>query len=376
MQDKSKKINWMNTAFVIVTPLVGGIGTLLLCHFGMVKWQTWLLAAVYGFLTTLAISAGYHRLFAHRAYKAAPIVRYIFATLGAGCAGGSVLEWATDHRNHHRYAETDKDPYSISHGFWYAHVGWVLYVDDKKRDYSNVDDLSSSAFLRFQHKHFELMTTFMAFLLPAFIAALWGNLWAGFIVAGVLRVVITQHSIFLINSLCHWAGKQPYSEKLTARDHWVTALITMGEGFHNFHHQFPVDYRNGVRYFHYDPTKWLVYGLSKIGLTSHLKRISDHKILSFKIRLEENRLKMKHQQDTAFIDQKIEPLKAHMMTLIEKIAHLETDLAALKEEKLEYVKGRYQIYKQKLQTYLETIKVARKELNESLNNWRQLCVNV
>ncbi len=373
-KNNSPKINWTNVIFFTVTPIIGIAGTILLCSFGMVKWQTWLFFGVYAFLTSIAMTAGYHRLFSHKAYKASFIVRFFMVMLGSAGFLGSALEFATDHRDHHRYADTEKDLYSINKGFWYAHIGWILYLDLSKRDYSNVKDLTSSALMRFQHKHFTAVATFMGFVFPMLIAALWGNALAGLIIVGCLRMVMNHHSTFFINSLCHWSGKQTYSEDLSARDNWLTALVTMGEGFHNFHHQFPLDYRNGIRYFHYDPTKWLIYGLSKIGLASHLRRVSDHKILAYQLRVEEERLKQQHQQNADFVQQKIEPLKAHMMGLIEKILRLEAELAILRNKKIEQVKEQYQTHKHQLQDYLHTIKIAQQELNESLMNWRRLKV--
>lgn len=372
MQNKAKKINWLNTIFLIATPVIGIVGTIILCSFGMVKWQTWAFFGIYVFMTALAITAGYHRLFSHKAYQAHPIFSFIMVMLGAACFEGSVLEWSTDHRNHHRHVDTEKDPYNINQGFWHAHMGWLIHLDTSKRDFSNVADLSASAIVRFQHKYFKECAIFMGFILPMLVASLWGNALAGFIVVGVLRVAFNHHSTFFINSLCHWSGKRPYTEEQTARDNWMTALVTMGEGFHNYHHQFPLDYRNGVRYFHYDPTKWLIYGISKVGLASNLRRISDHKILEYRLRVEEESLKRKHQQDATFISQKVEPLKAHMLALIDKITHLETELAALKAKKIGHVKGKYQSYKHQLQAYLSTIKMAQKELHDSLMSWRKL----
>ncbi len=370
----SNKINWLNTIFLLATFIIGVGGTIALASFGMVKWQTWVFTGVYIFITGIAITAGYHRLFAHKAYKAHPIIAFIMALFGAACFEGSILEWSTDHRNHHRYVDTEKDPYNINQGFWYAHIGWLIRLDTSKRDFSNVDDLSKSAIVRFQHKHFQRIALFMGFVFPTLVCALWGDALAGFIVAGVFRTVFNHHSTFFINSLCHWAGKRPYSTEQTARDNWMTALVTMGEGFHNYHHQFPLDYRNGIRWFHYDPTKWLIFGLSLVGLASDLRRISDHKILSYQLRVEEAELKLRYQCDLTFIQQKVEPLKAQLHALIDKIAHLETELAAFKAKKFDDVKGKYQTYKHQLQGYLSTLKLAQEELQASLVTWKQLLV--
>lgn len=374
MQKMTKKINWTNTLFLAITPLVGVIGTILLSSFGMVKWQTWLFFVAYLFATALAITAGYHRLFSHKAYQAHPVVAFFMAMLGSACFEGSVLEWSTDHRNHHRFVDTEKDPYNIHEGFWHAHIGWLIHLDSSKRDFSNVQDLASSRILQFQHKYFKECAVFMGFVFPMLISAFWGNALAGLVIVGALRVAFNHHSTFFINSLCHWSGKRPYSTEQTARDNWMTALVTMGEGFHNFHHQFPLDYRNGVRYFHYDPTKWLIFALSKLGLASDLRRICKHKILSFQLRVEEAALKQKHSTDVIFIQQKIEPLKARLTHLIDKIVQIEAELAKLKEKKLNYVKEQYQHHVHQFENYLHALKTAQQELSQSLTSWRKLCI--
>jgi len=91
--------------------------------------------------------------------------------------------------------------------------------------------------------------------------------------------VVLQHCTFCINSLCHYIGRQTYSSKCSARDSWLTALVTFGEGYHNYHHEFPYDYRNGVKPWQFDPTKWIIWTLSKVGLVKHLRRTPARKIL-------------------------------------------------------------------------------------------------
>ena len=125
-----------------------------------------------------------------------------------------------------------------------------------------------------------LLATLVAtsFALPAAIASLWGDAIGGLLVAGPLRLVLQWHATFSVNSFAHMIGSQPYSTKNSARDSALTALITLGEGYHNFHHYFQSDYRNGVRWYQLDPTKWFVWTLSKLGATSDLKRASDQAI--------------------------------------------------------------------------------------------------
>ena len=126
-----------------------------------------------------------------------------------------------------------------------------------------------------QHRHIHLLAVLVSFGLPTLLGALWDG-WigalGGFLIGGVAKVVVIQHGTFLINSACHTFGRQPYSTRCSARDSFFMALFTFGEGYHNYHHEFQHDYRNGVKPWEWDPTKWLIWSFSKIGLTSGLRR--------------------------------------------------------------------------------------------------------
>jgi len=276
--------NWLNTIFLIATPVIGIVGTILLIIFGTITWPTWVLAGAMMLITGFSVTGGYHRLFAHRSYEARWPVKLVYLLFSAGAFEGSCLEWCTDHRNHHRYTETDKDPYNIHKGFLHAHINWLIKLDTSKRDFSNVKDLQESAMIRWQHKYYVYVALFMGLVLPTIIAAFWGQALAGFIVAGVLRVVFVHHSTFFINSFCHMFGKRPYSKDQTAVDNWLLAIFTFGEGYHNYHHQFPIDYRNGIKFYHFDPTKWIIKGLNLVGLAKNLRRMDKEKIDFFKAR--------------------------------------------------------------------------------------------
>jgi stearoyl-CoA desaturase (Delta-9 desaturase) len=133
-----------------------------------------------------------------------------------------------------------------------------------------------------QDRYIHLIAILVAFVLPASIGFVWGGWKAAlgaFLIAGVLRVVVLQHATFCINSLCHYLGAQPYSSKCSARDSWLLAILTFGEGYHNYHHEFQHDYRNGVKPWQIDPTKWIIWVLSKVGLVTRLRRVPTEKII-------------------------------------------------------------------------------------------------
>jgi stearoyl-CoA desaturase (Delta-9 desaturase) len=345
---KISTINWTNTLFLILTPLVGVIGTALLCTFSSISWHTWVLAGSMLILGGISITAGYHRLFSHRTYQAAWPIRLFFVLFGSAVFEGSVLEWSTDHRNHHRYTDTKQDPYNIKQGFWHAHIGWLLSLDQSKRDFSNVEDLQESLMLRLQNRHFIALASLMGFFLPMAIASLWGEPLAGLIVAGALRITVAHHSTFCINSLCHILGKQPYSDKTSARDNWLSALATFGEGYHNYHHQFPLDYRNGVRLHQFDPGKWLIYTFKKLGLAKNLHRIPEYRII-------QSRMEMYNQSTHD------KPQQAILQQLHEAIIKISS---TIKEYEKNYAESKCQEYRNKL-------KQAKSELKNLFRSWQQ-----
>ena len=352
----TEKINWVNTLFLTLCPLVAIIGTAWLLMHNGISGKTWALFIAFLFLTGLAITAGYHRLFSHKTYKTNAIMRFIYLFFGAATFEGSVLNWCTDHRRHHRYEDTEKDPYNINRGFWFAHIGWLLRLDDSKRDYSNVNDLQADPLCAFQHRFYATSAILTGFVLPTVIAALWGEALAGFIVAGALRITLNHHFTFFINSLCHTLGKQPYTKDKTARDHWVTALFTYGEGYHNFHHKFPLDYRNGIRHFHYDPAKWLIWALEKCGWATEVKRIPPRRIAHH----------MLQAQDVSEHD-RLAQTKEKLLQMIQRLETLDKDY----RDAMQAMSCKLTLKEQR-----KNLKAARRELKQGMLAWSKLIAKV
>jgi stearoyl-CoA desaturase (delta-9 desaturase) len=140
-----------------------------------------------------------------------------------------------------------------------------------KTDFANVRDLEKDAIVAWQHKHYWLLVILMNVALPLSLGALVGDAIGGLLLMGFLRLVVCHHTTFFINSLAHFWGRQPYSDRNSARDNAIIAMLTYGEGYHNYHHTFQWDYRNGIRWYHFDPSKWLIATLEKCRLASNLK---------------------------------------------------------------------------------------------------------
>lgn len=276
--------------FLTISPIVALGGSMWWIATGRVHPETLLLAAGMAMLTGLGITAGYHRLFAHRSYSARAPVRLVLLLAGAAGIEESAWSWCRDHRRHHRFIDRDGDPHDIRRGFWHAHLLWMFRKDAWRGGDPGAGDLWKDPLVRLQHRFYLPLAILMGFFLPAAIALLWGDLWGGLLIAGLVRIVVNHHCTFAINSICHTFGSQPYSDRHSARDNWVTALLTYGEGYHNFHHEFPSDYRNGVKPSAWDPSKWLIVLLWRLRLASDLRTADRETIAYRKVLMQEKRL--------------------------------------------------------------------------------------
>jgi stearoyl-CoA desaturase (delta-9 desaturase) len=273
-----KRVDWVNAVFLTLSPFVALIGTPLYIHHYGIHWNLIAFFVFYCVATSMSITGGYHRWFSHRAYEANNFVKYLFVFFGTGALEGSVLDWASSHRRHHKFVDTNEDPYSIKRGFFFAHMGCVYYKKHPKYRNVLVSDLMKDPLMLWQDKYIFPLSMLMCFIVPTLVGWAMGAPFGGFLIAGITRVVFTHHCTFFINSLCHTIGKKPYGGHDSARDSFIMALLTYGEGYHNFHHRFQYDYRNGVRWYHWDPTKWSIRVMAWLGLASKLRRVSTEEL--------------------------------------------------------------------------------------------------
>jgi stearoyl-CoA desaturase (delta-9 desaturase) len=281
-----KRLNLGKVAFLLLAPPATGVSLFFyISHSGLAVVDVALFLGLYIF-TGIGITAGYHRYYSHRSYESHRFFEYLLVFFGTAALQTPVLNWASDHRYHHRHVDRDGDPYSINRGFFFAHMGWIFYDDvvegDGERPFDNVADLKKDPLLRFQQKYYWRLAIPICFGLPTLIGAYFGRPFGGLLWGGMLRVLVTHHCIYLINSAAHTFGKRTYSSTHSARDSAWLAFFSFGEGFHNFHHTFASDYRNGIAWYHWDPTKWLIKGAEYLGLTSKTRVTSPAKIAQFR----------------------------------------------------------------------------------------------
>jgi stearoyl-CoA desaturase (Delta-9 desaturase) len=239
---------------------------------GSPTWAMFSVSVALYFLGGLAITGGYHRYFSHRSYKTNRVIEAVVLFFGSITLQGSVLRWSYDHRLHHAHVDTDDDPYSIKKGFWYAHFLWLL---DKPRpiDKKVVADLMSNPLVMFQHKYDKFCMIGSNVLLFFLVGWLMNDYIGAFFLATWARIFALHHCTWFINSLAHTWGDKPFCKEQSAVNNYIISLLTFGEGYHNYHHTYANDYRNGIRWYQYDPTKWLIWLLSKLGLATNLRRV-------------------------------------------------------------------------------------------------------
>ncbi|KAK6837292.1 hypothetical protein RU639_001491 [Aspergillus parasiticus] len=280
-----KHVNWWGVVLTILIPFYACVQAIWI----PLQWKTAVLSVIYYFMTGFGITAGYHRLWSHTSYRASNCLKIILALGGAGAGEGSIRWWARNHRAHHRYTDTNLDPYSVNKGLLYSHIGWLIMKQNPKRiGRVDISDLNEDAIVVWQHQNYLPIVIFMALLFPTLLSGMsWGDWAGGIIYAGILRMAFVHRATFCVNSLAHWLGDQPFDASKSSRDHFLTALLALGEGYHNFHHEFPSEYRNETKWYQYDPTKWVIRMWEYLGLAYDVKRFHPEEV-------QKRRLQQKH----------------------------------------------------------------------------------
>ncbi|KZT62668.1 hypothetical protein CALCODRAFT_489670 [Calocera cornea HHB12733] len=255
---------WTNATFFVAMHIVAFVGAVWLSPWSTLKRQTLVLAFVSWQLASFGITLGYHRLWSHKAFSANLPLRVVLAIMGSLGFQGSIKWWVLRHRLHHRFTDDpEHDPYAASRGLLYSHMGWIFWKPKYDRlALIEKGDLERDPVVRFQHRYYIPIALFFGLACPTIIATAWGDALGGYIWGGVIARLVIWHCTFMINSLAHWEGLQPYSRDMSARGDLILAVLTNGEGNHNFH-AFPQDFRNGPYPLDWDPTKWVIWLLYK-----------------------------------------------------------------------------------------------------------------
>ena len=259
-------------ATIIAVPLFG-----VFYGFNLFDWSIFVILYI---VTGMGITVGYHRLIAHRSFECHPWVKVALLIAGGWALQNSALIWCADHIRHHARTDQVEDPYNATKGFWHSHCGWLFFESPHRTD-KYEKPLRKDPLVMWQHRYYwPIVISGLA--LPFGLGFWHDGLMGGascFLLAGMLRMFMVLNSTFTINSLCHMFGSQPHGTQDSSRDSWLISLISLGEGYHNYHHTYARDFRNGPQWYNFDPSKWIIYSLSLFGLATNLRRL-DRTILS------------------------------------------------------------------------------------------------
>lgn len=273
---KNGNLNYPMIIYIGLAHLAALAGILVLPRCSV---YTYLWAFLLWPISGLGITAGAHRLWAHKSYSAKLPLRIFLMLVNSIANQGSIYHWSRDHRVHHKHSETDADPHNATRGFFFAHMGWLFVkkhpdvIEAGKQLY--YDDLMEDGCVRFQRKYDPWFALFMCFVFPGLVAGLWGeDFWRGFLVAGALRYVYVLHCTWLVNSAAHFYGAHPYDPHSHPAENFYVAVASIGEGWHNWHHKYPYDYAAsefGVSK-QYNPTKLFIDTMGFFGQAYDFKR--------------------------------------------------------------------------------------------------------
>jgi stearoyl-CoA desaturase (delta-9 desaturase) len=235
----------------------------------------WILSFVMYVITGMGITVGYHRLVSHQSFECPDWVKRCALIAGGWALQNSALIWCADHIRHHARTDTDEDPYNASRGFWHSHCGWLFYETPHRTDKYEIR-LRRDPVILWQHRYYWVIVA-SGLAVPFALGVWWhGGMMGGvsaLLLGGLFRMFMVLNSTFTINSLCHMIGTQPHGTQDSSRDSWLVSFVSFGEGYHNYHHTYARDYRNGPKWYNFDPSKWIIYTLSLFGLATNLRRL-------------------------------------------------------------------------------------------------------
>ncbi|KAL0274795.1 UNVERIFIED_CONTAM: hypothetical protein PYX00_002834 [Menopon gallinae] len=286
--DKSKehkmKIVWRNVILFVYLHLAALYGLYL--SLMSAKLYTTMLAYVLYIMGGLGITAGAHRLWAHKSYSAKLPLKIILMIFNSLAFQNSIYEWARDHRVHHKYSETDADPHNAKKGIFFSHIGWLLVKKhpDVISKGKNIDlsDLENDPVVAFQRKYYKRLMVLICFVIPTCIPVYcWGETWSNsFFVATLLRYTVTLNVTWFVNSIAHFIGSKPYDSTMNPVQNLFVSIGALGEGWHNYHHVFPWDYKTAeLGNYSTNFTTAFIDFMAKIGWAYDMKTVSPEMIM-------------------------------------------------------------------------------------------------
>ncbi|XP_075146045.1 acyl-CoA Delta-9 desaturase-like [Haematobia irritans] len=272
------QIVWLRVLFFGVSHIAAFYGGYLALV--SAQWKTNVFAFVCFVLGTIGTTVGSHRLYSHRSFKAKWPLQIMLIIMQTMSLQFSLYHWVRDHRVHHKYTETNADPHNANRGFFFSQIGWLLckkhpdvVAKSKTIDFS---DLENNYLIMFQHKYYIILSVLFCFIVPTIIPMYFWNetIQNGYFVAGVFRWIFSLHTTGTVNSLSHMYGNKPYDKDYKPAENKFASIVTFGEGWHNYHHAFPWDFRTSEFGFSLNWSTAFIRFFAKIGWAYDLKTVS------------------------------------------------------------------------------------------------------
>ena len=262
-----QQVHKLTVLIVVIVPLLGVIIAMRLLWERAVDWgDVALLIGMY-IPISMGITIGFHRYLTHRGFRTNGPIKALLLILGSMAVEGPALAWAANHRKHHALSDRDGDPHSPVDGFWHAHLGW-LFIGQNADPQVYARDLKEDKLVVFISRTF-IVWAALTFIIPFAIGGWQGLLWGG-----LVRVFLTHHVTWSVNSVCHTFGQRPFSTRDRSRNQWLVGLLALGEGWHNNHHAFPRSALHGLRWYQFDLSGLTIRLLERARLASNVQRVT------------------------------------------------------------------------------------------------------
>ena len=310
---------------LVVLPLVAVFAAMALLWNKYIFASDLILLGVFFFLAQMGVTVGYHRMLTHQGFQAPGWVKFCLLTMGATAFEGTPVQWTATHIKHHAHSDEEDDPHSPLAGFWHAHCGWLFSSKNYAPAAVYAPHLLQDRVVMLADKWAYLFTA-LSVIIPFAVGGWTGLIWG----AGV-RIFLTTHVTYSVNSICHTFGRRDYQTTDESRNNWVVALLAMGEGWHNNHHAFPRSAFHGMKWWQLDVSGIVIHLLEKVGLAWDVQRVPAETADAQRVRSQQsvrgaNDLRMQILEHATALD-------AHLQSLMERqiIAPVDADGVQLQQ---------------------------------------------
>ncbi|MEF3273170.1 MAG: acyl-CoA desaturase [Chloroflexus sp.] len=250
---------------IVVLPFLGTIYAMVMLWQQYVDWLDVTLMLILYVISGLGITIGFHRMLTHKSFETSRPMKALFLIMGCMALEGDPISWASTHIQHHAHSDDEEDPHSPLEGLWHSHVGWLFTHKHNIEMYGKW--LTKDPTIVWVSKTWYLWAA-LGILVPTLIAG-----WSGLIWGGLVRIFLTHHITWSVNSICHTFGRRDYNTRDASRNNFIVGLLAFGEGWHNNHHAFPRSAFHGLRWWQIDISAYIIRALEKLGLVWNVYRV-------------------------------------------------------------------------------------------------------